>query len=32
MYEVFLSASTVNGTGPRARQTGQTVETGKQQS
>ena len=32
IYEVFLSASTVNGTGPRARQTGQTVETGKQQS
>lgn len=28
-YEVFLGALTVNGTGPFARQTGQTIETGE---
>ena len=27
-YDVFLAASTVNGTGPFARQTGQTIESG----
>ena len=28
-YEVFLGALTVNGTGPFARQSGQTIETGE---